>query len=227
MHSMVNEREKEFQVEISAIARTNHRNSVQLIGFCNKGQHQLLVYEFMCSGSLSDIPFADQRPSWFTRMNIAVGTTRGLHYQHEECSTQIKHCDIKPQNVLLDDSFTAQISDFGLAKHMKINQTQTTTGIRGTKGYIAPEWFRSMPITVKVDVFSYGILLLELICCRKCLDLEGEDDNQMVLAHWAYDCYKEGKLDLLLQNDDTAKSDIKRVERSVMIAIWYIRKIHH
>ncbi|GMH18344.1 hypothetical protein Nepgr_020185 [Nepenthes gracilis] len=224
MHDMVNDSEKEFQVEISAIARTNHRNLVQLIGFCNDGQHRLLVYEFMCNGSLSDILFADQRPSWFTRMHIAVGTARGLHYLHEECSTQIIHCDIKPQNVLLDDSFTARICDFGLAKRLKINQTRTTTGIRGTKGYIAPEWFRSMPITVKVDVYSYGILLLELICCRKCLELEAEDDNQMVLADWAYDCYKEGKLDLLLQNDDAAKSDIKRVERLVMIAIWCIQE---
>ncbi|GMH07576.1 hypothetical protein Nepgr_009416 [Nepenthes gracilis] len=81
-----------------------------------------------------------------------------------------------------------------------------------------------MPITVKVDVYSYGILLLELICCRKCLEQEAEDDNQMALADLAYDCYKEGKLDHLLQNDDAAKSDIKRVERLVMIAICCIQE---
>ena len=101
---------------------------------------------------------------------------------HEECSTQIIHCDIKPQNILLDDSFTARISDFGLAKLLKTDQTRTTAGIRGTKGYVAPEWFRHMPVTAKVDVYSFGVLLLELICCRKSFEVEAQDEDQMILA---------------------------------------------
>lgn len=95
---------------------------------------------------------------------MAIGIARGIAYLHEECSTQIIHCDIKPQNMLLDESFTARISDFGLAKLLMTDQTQTNTMIRGTKGYVAPEWFRSKPVTVKVDVYSYGVLLLEIVC---------------------------------------------------------------
>ena len=119
-------------------------------------------------------------------MKIALDTARGLFYLHEECRTQIIHCDIKPQNILLDDSFTARISDFGLAKILKTDQTRTATQIRGTKGYVAPEWFKNMPVSAKVDIYSYGIVLLELICCRKSFEAEVEDDNQMILADWIY-----------------------------------------
>lgn len=103
---------------------------------------------------------------------MAVGIARGLVYLHEECSTQIIHCDIKPQNILLDDSFTARISDFGLAKLLMGDETRTQTAIRGTKGYVAPEWFRSKHITAKVDVYSYGVMLLKIICCRKNVELD-------------------------------------------------------
>lgn len=98
------------------------------------------------------------------------------------------------------------------------------TGIRGTKGYVAPEWFRSVPVTAKVDVYSYGILLLELICCRRNFEADLEDENQMILADWAYDCYINRKLDVLVMNDDEPLADIKRVEKYVMIAIWCIQE---
>lgn len=101
-----------------------------------------------------------------------MGIARGLLYLHEECSTQIIHCDIKPQNILLDNYYHARISDFGLAKLLMMDQSHTHTAIRGTKGYVAPEWFRNMPISVKVDVYSFGVLLLEIICCRKNVDSE-------------------------------------------------------
>ena len=143
---------------------------------------------------------------------------------HEECSSQIVHCDIKPQNIFLDDSFTARISNFGLAKLLRMDQTRTTTGIRGTKGYVAPEWFKNLPITVKVDVYSFGILLLEIICCRKKFEKDVEDENQMILADWAYDCYKNNELHLLFPNDGEAKEDIKEIEKHVMIAIRCIEE---
>uniref|UniRef100_A0A2N9J8R2 Receptor-like serine/threonine-protein kinase n=1 Tax=Fagus sylvatica TaxID=28930 RepID=A0A2N9J8R2_FAGSY len=223
LNNRVREGDLEFNAEVSAIGRTNHRNLVQLLGFCNEGQHRLLVYEFMSNGSLASFLFGDSLPNWYQRIQIALGTARGLSYLHEECSSQIIHCDIKPQNILLDDSFTARISDFGLAKLLKLDQTRTTTGIRGTKGYVAPEWFRSMPVTVKVDVYSFGILLLELICCRKNFDAK-EQEDLMVLADWAYDCFKDMKLELLVANDEEAIHDMKRVEKYVMIAIWCIQE---
>ncbi|GLT45964.1 hypothetical protein SLA2020_197570 [Shorea laevis] len=224
LDKMVTESEQEFQAEISAIGKTNHKNLVQLLGFCNEGQHRLLVYEYMSNGSLASYLFGNSRPSWYQRAQIAFGTARGLVYLHEECSNQIIHCDIKPQNILLDDSLTARISDFGLAKLLKTGQTRTVTAIRGTKGYVAPEWFKNKPVTIKVDVYSFGILLLELICCRKSFEQDSEDENQMILADWAYDCYEEGRLYLLVQEDEEAIQDIKRVERFVMIAIWCIQE---
>ena len=105
---------------------------------------------------------------------------------------------------------------------MKIDQTRTTTGIKGTKGYVAPEWFGNMPVKIKVDFYSFGILLLELICYRKSFEVEAKDEDQMILADWAYDCYKDKKLDLLVENDVEAIDDMKRLEKYVMIAIWCI-----
>ncbi|MED6158707.1 hypothetical protein PIB30_035247 [Stylosanthes scabra] len=225
LNNMVKENEEEFKTEVSTFSRTNHRNLVQLLGFCNDGEHRMLVYEFMSQGSLASFLFdTSERPSWSQRMQIALETARGILYLHEECSTQIIHCDIKPQNVLLDESFTAKISDFGLAKLLKIGQSRTNTGIRGTKGYVAPEWFRNMPITIKVDVYSYGVLLLEIICCRRSFEANAENENQMVLTDWTYDCFHERKLDLLVEGDNEALDEMKMVEKYVMVSLWCIQE---
>jgi serine/threonine protein kinase len=223
---MAKEKDLEFKVEVSAIGRTNHRNLVQLLGFCKEGQHQLLVYEYMSNGSLASFLFGESKPNWYQRKQIALGTARGLLYLHEECSNQIIHCDIKPQNILLDDTFTARIADFGVAKLLKTDQTRTSTRIRGTKGYVAPEWFKRLPVTVKVDVYSYGIVLLEIVCCRKNFEAQALAENQMILADWAYDCYRQKKLHLLLQNvdDDQAMDGIKKLEKYLMIAFWCIQE---
>ncbi|XP_038901984.1 G-type lectin S-receptor-like serine/threonine-protein kinase LECRK3 [Benincasa hispida] len=223
-NNVVGGRDQEFKVEVSTIARTNHKNLVRLLGFCNEGEHRMLVYEFMHNGSLLNFLFGNSKPNWCVRIQVALETARGLCYLHEGCSTQIIHCDIKPHNILLDDSFTVRIADFGLAKLLRKNQTLALTAIRGTKGYVAPEWFRSLPITVKVDVYSFGILLLEIICCRRNFEEKANDEEQMVLADWAYDCFKDGKVELLVENDEEAKMDLKRVKKFVMIAIWCIQE---
>ncbi|WRX33276.1 Protein kinase domain - like 10 [Theobroma cacao] len=199
-------------------------SNLNLLGFCNEGQNRLLAHEYMSNGFLAKFLFAKARPNWYQRIQIAFGIARGLFYLHEECSSQIIHCNIKPQNILLDDSFSAKISDFGLAKLLKKDQTQTTTAIRGTKGYVAPEWFRNMPITVKVDVYSFGILLLELMCCRKNFEPNVKEEDQMILVDWAYDCFMEGKLQLLVENDEDATDEITKVKKFVMIAVWCIQE---
>ncbi|KAL2507901.1 receptor-like protein kinase 1 [Forsythia ovata] len=223
LHKMATEGEQEFKAEVSSISRTNHKNLVQLLGYCDEGQNRLLVYEFMSNGSLSNFLFQSSRPNWYKRLQIAFATARGLCYLHEECNNQIIHCDIKPQNILLDESFTAKISDFGIAKLLKPDQSRTTTGIRGTKGYVAPEWFRNLPVTSKVDVYSFGILFLELICCRRNYEPDVEVETEMILADFAYDCYKEGTMHLLVANDDEALND-KQFDKFVMIAIWCIQE---
>ncbi|GFP80005.1 g-type lectin s-receptor-like serine/threonine-protein kinase rlk1 [Phtheirospermum japonicum] len=219
------EADLEFKAEVSSISRTNHKNLVQLLGYCDEGQNRLLVYEFMQNGSLASFLFGKSpKPNWYRRVQIAFEVARGLCYLHEECTMQIIHCDIKPQNVLLDSSHVAKISDFGLAKLLKPDQTRTNTGIRGTRGYVAPEWFRNMPITAKVDVYSFGILLLELLCCRKNYETEVENESEVILADWAYDCYAEGTLGALVAGDEVALDDIRRFEKFVMTAIWCVQE---
>ncbi|KAF8666117.1 hypothetical protein HU200_053832 [Digitaria exilis] len=218
------ESEKEFAVEVQAVGRTHHKNLVRLLGFCNEGKERLLVYEFMSNGSLNTFLFGDVRLQWNLRVQLALGVARGLVYLHEECSTQIIHCDIKPQNILLDGNFTAKISDFGLAKLLRTNQTQTNTGIRGTRGYVAPEWFKNTGITAKVDVYSFGVILLELICCRPNVDLEVAEEDQKILAYWANDCYRCGRVDILVEGDDEAICNLKVVERFVAVALWCLQE---
>lgn len=217
--------EKEFRAEVNAIGRTHHKNLVRLLGFCDEGEHRLLVYEYVTNGTLSNFVFSKPKPSWNLRNQIAVGIARGLTYLHEECTNQIIHCDIKPQNILLDEYYNARISDFGLAKLLVLNQSRTLTDIRGTKGYVAPEWFRNTQVTAKVDVYSFGVLLLEIICCRRCLeDVETGDGENPILVDWVWDCFQEGRLDTLVGDDVEALNDKDKLERFVKAGIWCIQE---
>ncbi|KAL5983365.1 hypothetical protein ACLOJK_017449 [Asimina triloba] len=216
LEKVANEAAKEFKTEVSAIGQIHYKNLVRLIGFCEEGEERLLVYEYMSNGSLASFLFGDSRPSWHQRT--------GLVYLHEECGRQIIQCDIKPENILLDDSFTARISDFGLAKLLVGNQIRTTTNIRGTRGYVAPEWFKRVAITTKVDVYSFGVMLLEIICGKRHVlpELEQGDDT-IILTDWVCDCYREGRIDGLVENDEAALKDVGKVERMVTAAIWCIQ----
>ncbi|KAJ9685843.1 hypothetical protein PVL29_017779 [Vitis rotundifolia] len=224
LDKVVQEGEKEFKTEVTVIGRTHHRNLVSLLGYCDQGVHRLLVYEYMNNGSLADLLFGISTPDWSQRLQIAFGIAKGLMYLHEECSTPIIHCDIKPANILLDEYLTPRISDFGLAKLLMRDQTRALTTIRGTKGYVAPEWFRSKPITVKVDVYSYGVMLLEIISCRKSVHSQPENEEEAILTDWAYDCYRGHRLDKLVKIDDEARKYMGMLERVVMVAIWCIQE---
>ncbi|KAL2514199.1 receptor-like protein kinase 1 [Forsythia ovata] len=216
--------EKEFKTEVNAIGRTHHKNLVTLLGYCDEGENRLLVYEYMSNGSLATLLFGISRPHWNQRVQIVRGIARGLTYLHEECSTQIIHCDVKPQNMLLDEFLTPKISDFGLAKLLLAEQSRAArTHIRGTIGYFAPEWFRKASITVKVDVYSFGVMLLEIICCKSSV-VFGMGEEEEALIDWAYDCYSKKKLNKMVENDEEAMNDMKSVERLVMVGIWCIQE---
>ncbi|RWW73522.1 hypothetical protein BHE74_00018587, partial [Ensete ventricosum] len=218
------ETEKEFMNEVISIGQTYHKNLVRLVGFCYQGADRLLVYEFMSNGSLMALLSRDVRPSWDQRVQIALGIARGLLYLHEECISQIIHCDIKPQNVLLDDNLVPRISDFGLAKLLKTDQTRTKTDIRGTKGYVAPEWFKNAGVTAKVDVYSFGVMLLEIICCRRNVDLELGEAEEAILTFWVNDRFRDGRLASIVEGDEEATLDMKRMERFVKVALWCIQE---
>ncbi|KAG1369774.1 G-type lectin S-receptor-like serine/threonine-protein kinase LECRK2 [Cocos nucifera] len=216
LERMVDEGEREFQTEMRTIGRTHHKNLVRLLGFCDEGPNRLLVYEYMSNGSLADLIFkTERRPHWDDRVRIAVDVARGILYLHEECDTRIIHCDIKPQNILMDGNWTAKISDFGLAKLLTPRQTRTFTCIRGTRGYLAPEWHKNAPITVKADVYSFGIVLLEIVCCRKNMDLEAEVDA-IVLLDWVYQCFVSGELQKLIPDE----VDTTELDRLVKVGLW-------
>ncbi|RWR97736.1 Protein kinase domain-containing protein [Cinnamomum micranthum f. kanehirae] len=220
LEKVVEEGEREFQMEMRAIGRTHHRNLVRLIGFCNEGFNRLLVYEYMKNGSLADFIFsAEGRPLWSDRVRIILEVDRGILYLHEDCEPHIIHCDIKPQNILIDEFWTAKISDFGLAKLLTPNQTRTFTGPRGTRGYLAPEWYQNKPISVKADIYSFGIVLLEIVCCRRNIELEVEDD-EIILTDWISKCYRAGELAKLFHGEEVEK---KQFERIVMVGLWCIQ----
>ncbi|XP_030923585.1 G-type lectin S-receptor-like serine/threonine-protein kinase LECRK4 [Quercus lobata] len=219
--------EKEFRTELKVIGRTHQRNLVRLLGFCVENDQPLLVYELMPNGTLSHFLFKEgERPTWLQRSEMALEVASGLHYLHEECEAQIIHCDIKPDNVLLDVNYTAKIADFGLSKLLNKQQTRTDTNARGTYGYMAPEWLKVAPITAKVDVYSFGVMLLEIICARRHIERsrveEESDKDDLLLSNWVLSCVISGKLEMVVGHEPEVLSDFKRFERMALVGLWCI-----
>ncbi|KAJ6884368.1 hypothetical protein NC652_031388 [Populus alba x Populus x berolinensis] len=157
--------EDEFRAEVSTFGKLNHMNLIEMWGYCAEGKHRLLVYKYMEHGSLAE-NLLSGRLDWEKRFDIAVGTAKGLAYLHEECLEWVLHCDVKPQNILLDSDYQPKVSDFGLSRPLKRGNCTVSSRfsrIRGTRGYMAPEWVFNLPITSKVDVYSYGVVLLEIV----------------------------------------------------------------
>ncbi|KAK9992999.1 hypothetical protein SO802_022702 [Lithocarpus litseifolius] len=159
---------KEFCTEVSIIGNIHHANLVRLKGFCAQGRQRFLVLEYMNRGSLGSTLFGNGPVlEWPERLEIAIGTARGLAYLHSGCEHRIIHCDVKPENILLNDNLQVKISDFGLSKLLNPEQSFLFTTMRGTRGYLAPEWIMSSTISDKADVYSYGLVLLEIVRGRK------------------------------------------------------------
>ncbi|XP_010251164.1 PREDICTED: cysteine-rich receptor-like protein kinase 42 [Nelumbo nucifera] len=160
----------EFFNEVNLIGGIQHKNLVKLLGCSIEGPESLLVYEFVPNKSLDQILFDDnqtQMISWRQRFNIIVGIAEGLAYLHQGSQTRIIHRDIKSSNILLDENLTAKIADFGLARCFGADKTHISTGIAGTLGYMAPEYLVRGQLTEKADVYSFGVLVLEIVCGRK------------------------------------------------------------
>jgi hypothetical protein len=173
--------EEEFQAELRVIGRINHMNLVRIWGFCSDSSSKMLVTEYIEKGSLANILFNDNiLLEWKQKFNIALGVAKGLAYLHHECLEWVIHCDVKPENILLDQNLEPKIADFGLAKLLnRGGSNQNVSRVRGTVGYMAPEWISSLQITAKVDVYSYGVVLLELVLGRQVLDLAVDADEEV------------------------------------------------
>ncbi|OWM89893.1 hypothetical protein CDL15_Pgr012530 [Punica granatum] len=178
--------EREFQAEVEIISRVHHKHLVSLVGYCITGAQRLLVYEFVPNNTLEFHLHGKGRPTmdWPTRVKIALGSAKGLAYLHEDCHPKIIHRDIKASNILLDFKFEAKVADFGLAKLSSDVNTHISTRVMGTFGYLAPEYASSGKLTDKSDVFSFGVMLLELITGRRPVDTTNTymDDS---LVDWA------------------------------------------
>ncbi|MFS8015248.1 putative protein kinase RLK-Pelle-DLSV family [Helianthus anomalus] len=195
---------REFLAEIDTISNVRHRNLVELIGCCVEGTHRILVYEFVENNSLDHAILGKKSNAielnWEKRSKICIGTARGLAYLHEELKPHIVHRDIKASNILLDKNFTPKIGDFGLAKLFPDSITHISTKLAGTTGYLAPEYVLGGQLTLKADVYSFGVLVLETIS-GKSSSLSSWGTSQKALLEWAWELYQEGKLLELVDHD--------------------------
>ncbi|XP_062114827.1 G-type lectin S-receptor-like serine/threonine-protein kinase LECRK2 [Humulus lupulus] len=212
---------REFRAEMSAIGMTHHRNLVQLLGFCIEDSKVLLVCEFMSNGSLADLLFkAAKQPSWRDRVRLIQEVAKGVLYLHEECAVHIIHGNLNSQNILLNESWTAKISDFGFARLLLMpSQLKMSKAlVEERASYSAPEWQKNAVISVKADVFSFGVVLLETICFKRNIDLKVSEEEEMVLYHWVYNCYKAGELLKLVEGERNI--DVRTLERLVRVGLW-------
>ncbi|XP_060969716.1 G-type lectin S-receptor-like serine/threonine-protein kinase LECRK3 [Cannabis sativa] len=221
LEKFVEEGIREFRAEMSAIGRTHHRNLVQLLGFCIEDSKMLLVYEFMSNGSLSDLLFkATKQPSWKDRVRLIQEVAKGVLYLHEECAVHIIHGNLKSQNILLDESWTAKISDFGFSRLllMPSHVQMSKALVEERAAYSAPEWQKNAVMSVKVDVFSFGVVLLETIFFKMNTDVKVSENEEMVLYRRVYNWYKAGELLKLVEGERNV--DVRTLERLVRVGLW-------
>ncbi|KAI4295530.1 hypothetical protein L6164_035569 [Bauhinia variegata] len=179
--------EKEFKVEVEAIGKVRHKNLVGLVGYCAEGAQRMLVYEYVDNGNLEQWLHGDVGPvsplTWEIRMRIAIGTAKGLAYLHEGLEPKVVHRDVKSSNILLDRKWNAKVSDFGLAKLLGPEKSYVTTRVMGTFGYVSPEYASTGMLNEGSDVYSFGILLMEIITGRSPIDYS-RAPGEMNLVDW-------------------------------------------
>ncbi|PIN01637.1 Serine/threonine protein kinase [Handroanthus impetiginosus] len=220
--------EQEFISEVGTIGRIHHVNIVQLIGFSVERSKCALVYEYLPNGSLDRYIFSQESLEavalrYEKMFEIALGVARGIDYLHHGCDMQILHFDIKPHNILLDENFNPKISDFGLAKLYPTNNSVINiTAARGTMGYMAPEMFYKNigGVSYKADVYSFGMLLMEIAGRRKNMNPFADDVSQIYFPSWAFDQLYAGKE---IEIKDTTEEERKMVKKIIIVALWCIQ----
>ncbi|KAJ7568787.1 hypothetical protein O6H91_01G048200 [Diphasiastrum complanatum] len=230
-----NQGQKEFIAEVTAMGVISHVHIVKLSGFCVEGSNRLIVYEYMANGSLDrwlfreDASGQDRFLDWKTRHQIALGTARGIAYLHEECREPILHLDVKPENILLDQQLEAKVSDFGMSKLLQDrDMSSVITRVRGTPGYLAPEWLLHSTATKKCDVFSFGMLLLELVSGRRNTDLTKLGLGSTL--SWYFPAWAVSKIQASDSMMDLVEAQMRgsvseeQVKGVIQVALWCIQE---
>ncbi|KAL9994245.1 putative glycerophosphodiester phosphodiesterase, protein kinase RLK-Pelle-LRK10L-2 family [Helianthus debilis subsp. tardiflorus] len=221
---------EDFMNEVASVGRTSHVNIVRLLGFCLEGHRKALIYEFMPNGSLERFIYARSSSSsnqlgWEKLHQITIGIAQGLEYLHKGCNTRILHLDIKPHNILLDQNLCPKISDFGLSKLFPDRTSMISMSLmRGTPGYIAPELFsRSFgQVSHKSDVYSYGMMVLEMVGGRKNFDVEVNHTSEIYFPQWIYK-----KLDVdedqLGLHEIVSDEENEMARKMIIVGLWCIQ----
>ncbi|XP_059448076.1 L-type lectin-domain containing receptor kinase IX.1-like [Corylus avellana] len=211
---------KEYASEVKSISRLRHKNPVQLIGWCHENKDLLLIYEFMSNGSLDSHLFKGKSLlTWVTRYNIAQGLASALLYLHEEWEQFVLHRDIKSSNIMLDSSFNAKLGDFGLARMVEHAKGSQTTALAGTMGYLAPECVISGRTSKESDIYSFGIVTLEIACGRKAIETKAKED-EIILLEWVWELYGRGKLLDAADAKLCGEFDEQQMERLMIVGLW-------
>ncbi|XP_061356626.1 L-type lectin-domain containing receptor kinase IX.1-like [Gastrolobium bilobum] len=212
---------KEYVTEVKVISQLRHRNLVQLLGWCHDRGEFMLVYEFMPNGSLDSHLFGKKAPlPWSVRYKIALGLASAVLYLHEEWERCVVHRDIKSSNVMLDSSFNVKLGDFGLAKLMEHEIGPQTTVLAGTLGYLAPEYVSTGRASKESDVYSFGMVVLEIATGKKVVDVMKDKDEEKGLIDWVWGHYGRGEL--LVAMDEILKKDFdeKQGECLMIVGLW-------
>jgi serine/threonine protein kinase len=212
----------EYMTEVKVISQLRHRNLVQLLGWCHRKNDFLLIYEFMSNGSLDSHLYGKRSIlTWTARYNIALGLASALLYLQEEWEQCVLHRDIKSSNIMLDSCFNAKLGDFGLARLVDHEKGSQTTLIAGTRGYIAPEYFTSGKATKESDIYSFGVVLLEIVTGRKAIERE-EKEDQISVVEWVWDLYGVGKFLQAADPKLCGAFDEQQLEHLVIVGLWCV-----